>query len=220
MINNKLLIISVLFSVFFIIREYVAYKKYLTLKYFFTPLLTLILVVMVMISVNENGFDRYRVLILLSLLVALVADTLLMIEEFSYLKNGMIYFILGHVFYVGAFSVNGSFRLWNIAIIITLSVLSFLYIKVLKRTAGNMFIPVLFYVFILDSMVYFAVTGLNNGLTMPGVLAAAGAVLFMISDFILSINAFVKPIQNSTVYTWLLYAPAQYLIVLSTFYSF
>ncbi len=218
--NNFLYILSFIFILFFLIREYVAYKRILTLKYFFTPSLTLLLVLMMILSITINGTDRYRFMILLSLLAALAADTLLMIEEVDLLKNGMIFFILGHVFYLGAFSIDVSFQPWNLFFIVLISLLSFLYIKVLIKKAGKMLVPVLIYVFILDLMVYFAITTLNRGITTSGILLASGAVLFMISDFILSVNAFVKPIPNSTVYTWLLYAPAQYLIVLSTFYSF
>jgi uncharacterized membrane protein YhhN len=211
---------SLVFFVFFLVREFVAYKKILVLKYFFTPLLTFMLVLMMIYSISINGFDKYRVLILLSLLSALIADTLLMIEEVDLLKNGMVYFIIGHVFYVFAFSGDITFKTWNVFLMAVLAVLSFIYIKVLMKTAGKMIIPVVSYVLILDLMVYFAVTGLNNGLSTPGILVASGAVLFMISDFILSINAFVKTIPNSTVYTWLLYAPAQLLFVLSTFTAF
>ncbi len=212
--------VSLIFFILFLFREFVAYKKILVLKYFFTPLLTFLLVLMMLYSIGLNGFDKYKVLILLSLLSALVADTLLMIEEIDLLKNGMLYFIIGHVFYVFAFSSDITFRVWNIFLIAILVVLSFLYIRVLVKTAGKMIIPVVAYVLILDLMVYFAVTGLNNGLSTSALMVASGALLFMVSDFILSINAFVKTIPNSTVYTWLLYAPAQFLFVLSTFTSF
>jgi len=152
--------------------------------------------------------------------MALVADTLLMIEEVNLLKNGMIFFIAGHIFYVGAFSAVISFKYWNLILIITLAVMNFFYFRVLIKTAGKMFIPVLAYVFILNLMVYFAVTRLNNDVSPSAILAAVGAVLFMLSDFILSVNAFIKEIPESTVYTWLLYAPAQFLFVLSTFSIF
>lgn len=217
MFNMDLYTVSLVFFAFFLVREFVAYKKILVLKYFFTPLLTFMLVLMMIYSISINGIDKYRVLILLSLLSALIADTLLMIEEVDLLKNGMIYFIIGHVFYVFAFFGNFTFKTWNIFLIAILVVLSFLYIKVLMKTAGKMIIPVVSYVLILDLMVYFALTGINNGLTTSGIMVASGALLFMVSDFILSINAFVKTIPNSTVYTWLLYAPAQLLFVLSTF---
>ena len=216
---NLLYILSSVFFFLFFIREYVAYKRILSLKYFFTPFLTSMLVAMMMLSVTSYGTDRYRLMILLSLLTALAADTLLMIEEISLLKNGMIFFILSHILYIGAFTADVTFKSWNIIFIIIIAVLSFLYIRVLIKTAGKMLIPVLIYILILDLMAYFAIIRLNNGITESGILLAAGSLLFMVSDLILSINAFVKTIPNSTVFTWLLYAPAQYLIVLSTFTS-
>lgn len=209
--------LSALFVVFFLIREYVAFKRYLTLKYFFTPSLTLILVTMMILSILMFGADRYRLMILFSLLTALIADTLMMIEEITLIKNGMIFFMMAHIFYVGAFSPGASFQLWNMIIILVLSILSFLFIRMMNRNAGKMIVPVVLYTLILNVMGYFAITSLNKGLTASGIMLAVGAVLFMISDFILSVNAFVVKIKYSTVYTWLLYAPAQFLFVLSAF---
>lgn len=214
---NMLHILSSVFILFFLIREYVAYRRYLQLKYFFTPSLTIILIIIMILSISINGADRYRVMILLSLITALAADTLLMIEEIDLLKNGMIFFIISHIFYVIAFSTGVSFKLWNLLPAAVISVPSFFYIRVLKKTAGRMLIPVIIYIVVLDCMVWFALTALSNGTSDSGIYAAAGAVIFMCSDFILSVNAFVKKIPNSTVFTWLLYAPAQFLIVLSTF---
>lgn len=209
--------LSFVFSVFFIMREYMAYKRNLTFKYFFTPLLTLLLVAMMLLSVIINGADRYRIMILLSLLSALVADTLLMIEETDLLKNGMVFFILAHIFYIIAFSDGYLFKMWNIILIFAMLFMNIIYLRKMSNPAGKMFIPVLVYTLILNLMVYSAISRLNSGVSFSSVSSSAGVILFMFSDFILSVNAFVKPIKNSTVFTWLLYAPAQYLIVLSTF---
>ncbi len=214
---TSLYILSAVFLIFFLIREYVAFKRYLTLKYFFTPSLTLILVTMMILSILMFGADRYRLMILFSLLTALIADTLMMIEEITFIKNGMIFFMMAHIFYVAAFSPGASFQLWNLVIILILSILSFLFIRMMNRNAGKMIVPVVIYTLILNMMGYFAITSLNKGLSASGIMLAAGAVLFMISDFILSVNAFVVKIKYSTVYTWLLYAPAQFLFVLSAF---
>ena len=214
---TSLYILSSVFLFFFLIREYVAYKRYLTLKYFFTPSLTLILVMIMILSIIMYGADRYRLLILFSLLAALVADTLMMIEEITFIKNGMIFFMMAHLFYIGAFSIDASFQLWNTVIILILFILSFLFIRMMNRNAGKMIVPVVIYVLIINMMAYFAITSFNKGFSASGIMVAAGAVLFMLSDFVLSINAFVKKIKYSTVYTWLLYAPAQLLFVLSAF---
>jgi len=215
---NLLCILSSIFFLFFIIREFVAYKRYLPLKYFFTPSLTMLLVIMMILSIDIYGADRYRIMITLSLLMALTADTQLMIEEISLMKNGAVFFVIGHVFYLIAFSDNMTFESWNIFVIIILVIINLIFFRILFNASGKKSIPAVFYILILDLVVYFAITRLNAGLSMSGILAASGVILFMISDFILLTNAYIKAIPKSTVFTWLFYAPAQYLIVLSTFF--
>ena len=79
-----------------------------------------------------------------------------------------------------------------------------------------MTLPVMAYAMAISVMIFFAVTRLNNGITTGASMTAAGAVLFGISDYIHSKNTYVQSIENSTVFTWLFYAPAQFLIAAST----
>jgi len=214
---NLLWILSLVFFLFFLIREFVAYKRKLPLKYFFTPSLTMLLVIMAILSIAIYGADRYRSMITLSLLMALAADTQLMIEETNLMINGAVFFIIGHIFYLVAFSDNMTFESWNIAIIAVLAVINLIFFRILFKSAGKRAIPAVFYILILDLVVYFAIARLNVAISSSAILAASGAVLFMISDYILLTNAFIISIPKSTVFTWQFYAPAQYLIVLSTF---
>lgn len=206
-----------LFFILFILREISAWKRILPLKYFFTPLVTLVIVLIPVLSIAGNGLKPYTVLVLISLLFALVADTILMIEEVQLLKPGMIFFFLGHVCYSVAFAEHYIFRIWNIVLILFLAVLSYFHINRLKLKAGNMLVPSVAYTVILDIMLFLAVAGTGGGISAVSVCTVAGAVLFVISDIILSINSFVKSIPHSTVYTWFFYAPAQFLIAVSTF---
>lgn len=200
----------------FIIREFIAWKRILALKYFFTPLITSLAVFIVLSSIGCYGTGLYSILIFSSLITALIADTLLMIEESSYLKNGIVFFMMGHLFYVAAFSSDITFKKWNIILIILIALINVIQLKLMKKFAGKMFIPVTIYVIVIDIMGYLAITKLNNGAGFYELSVAAAAVLFWISDFILSMNAFVKKIPHSTVYTWLFYAPAQLLFAWST----
>jgi len=200
----------------FLIREVIAWKSILSLKYFFTPLITALAVFIVLSSIGLYGISRYSILIFSSLIAALIADTLLMIEENSYLKNGILFFMLGHLFYVAAFSYDITFKNWNIVFLVVIVFINIVQLKLMKKHAGGMFLPVTIYVVIIDIMGYLAITKLNNGTGLYEISVAVAAVLFWISDFILSINAFVKKIPHSTVYTWLFYAPAQLLFAWST----
>lgn len=203
------------FIVTFIVREFFAWRINLTIKYLLTPCLTALTVFIVLSSISINGPDRYSVLIFSSLLTALIADTLLMIEEISFLKNGIIFFMLGHLFYTAAFFSDITFRWWNLILIIFIVIINIFHLKLLWKNAGRMFYPVAVYVAVIDVMGYLAITKLNNGAGAFELTVAIAAVLFWISDFILSINAFVKKIPHSTVYTWLFYAPAQLLFAWS-----
>jgi uncharacterized membrane protein YhhN len=198
------------------LREFVAYKRILFFKVFVDATNYSGYIDFPCAISCRNGFFLYAFLIFLSLLFALIADVLLMLEEYNYLKSGMIFFMLGHIFYVLAFSISASFMWWNLILLGFIAVVNYFYLKLMKNHAGKMFIPVLIYVLIIDTMGYFAITGLNNGFGLYEISVAAGAVLFWISDFILSINAFVRPINKSTVWTWLFYAPAQMLFAIST----
>lgn len=204
------------FLAVFLIRQFIAWKRILALKYFFTPLITTLAVFIVLSSIGCYGMSEYSILVFSSLIAALIADTLLMIEETSYLKNGIIFFMLGHLFYVAAFSFDFSFQRWNIALIILVVIINIVHIRLMKKYAGSMFAPVAVYIIVIDIMGYLAITKFNNGTGAYEISVAIAAVLFWISDFILSINAFVKKIPHSTVYTWLFYAPAQLLFAWST----
>lgn len=90
------LIILCIFFVVLIAREILVYKENKTAKYLLTPLITLSIAVMVIYSFFMKGPQAYTALILLALLTALVADTLLMIIEISLLPYGLVFFLMTH----------------------------------------------------------------------------------------------------------------------------
>jgi len=202
----------------FLIREIIAYRGILFLKYLLTPMITACAVFIVLISIGFYGIDRYNFLIFSSLLAALAADTLLMLEETSYLKNGIIFFMMSHLLYIAAFCSELTFKPWNVILLLFICLVNFFFIRIMKRHAGRMLIPVILYVLMIDTMGYLALTKLNNGAGRYEIVLASAAVLFWISDLILSVNAFVKKIPHSTVYTWLFYAPAQFLFAVSAIF--
>lgn len=207
--------LAVLFLFVFVAREYAAFKRNLSWKYFLTPMVTFTIILIVLFSIAFKGPSVYSMLILSALIMAVIADTLLMIEELNFLKNGLIFFLICHVFYVSAFKDGYTFQSWNLGLILFIAAANFFYLRLIKKGSAKLFIPVIIYLIVLDLMGFFAITKLNNGFGLFETSLAIGAVMFWISDFILSINAFVKKIPHSTVYTWLFYAPAQFLFALS-----
>lgn len=208
--------VSVFFLTVFMVREFVALRRVRQLKYIFTPMVTIAVIFVPVIAIGEAGLTPYNSFITCALLLALIGDTLLMVEETDLFKYGMIFFLGCHMLYISAFCVKYSFRQWNVILLVVLAIIAALHVKRLWPRAGRMVIPVAVYVAAITVMIFFAITQLNNGFTAGSAMAAGGAVLFGISDYLHSVNNFVRKIENSTVYTWLFYAPAQFLIAAST----
>lgn len=208
--------VSIIFLTVFMVREFVALRRIKQLKYIFTPMVTITVIIIPMIAVGKSGLTPYNLFITCALLFALVGDALLMVEETDLFKYGMFFFLGCHVFYVSAFSFNYIFRQWNIILLVVLALIAIIHIKKLGSKAGRMKIPVAVYISVITVMIFLAITQLNNGFTPDSVMAACGALLFGISDYLHSVNNFVRRIEHSTVYTWLFYAPAQFLIAAST----
>lgn len=208
--------LAVLFLILFAFREFAAYRKNLSLKYFLTPAVTFSIILIVLFSVAVKGPSVYAMLVLIALIFALIADTLLMIEEIDLLNHGILFFMISHIFYVFAFSNQYSFQFWHPGLVLFILLVNVFHIKLIRKGTGRKLIQVVLYIVILDMMGFFAIAKLSNGSGLFEYSLALGAAMFWVSDLILSINAFVKKIPHSTVYTWLFYAPAQFLFALST----
>ena len=205
------------FIIFLLLREICAYKKITALKYILSPLVTISIIPFVLIAITEFSLTSYTTLILFSLIIAAVADTFMVIDDINLIKYGVVFFMLGHCCYIAAFIHNYVFSLWHLLLATgLLTFIILLFMKIRSKT-GGLDIPVFFYIFIICVMVYFAIGGLSKSINISTILAAAGAVVFMTSDFVIAINEFIKKIPNSTVITWALYAPGQLLIALSCF---
>jgi uncharacterized membrane protein YhhN len=208
--------VSIFFIAVFLLREFAALRRSRRFKYLLTPLVTVSIIFIPVIAAGDSGLNRYNALIICALILSLVGDTLLMIEETDLLKYGMIYFLAAHVMYASAFVSGYTFRWWNLVLLAFLIIASVSHVKRISSAAGRLTIPVAVYMTAIIVMIFFAVTQLNSGVTAASLMAASGALLFGVSDYLISVNNFLRKIENSTVYTWLLYAPAQFLIAAST----
>jgi len=206
------------FFVILLIREYVSYRKILTLKYITTPLVTFSIILACLLAMTVQGIHNFSFMIMLGLLLSLIADTLLMIEEVNLFLQGLVYFTFAHLAYVAAFSTGYVFYTWNIMLALVILAAALLYYRAIWKARGTHYIPALVYMIILGSMLFFAVTSLNNGINRRGLFLTVGAIFFVLSDIVLGYNTFIRPIPHSTVLTWSLYAPAQMFIAISCYY--
>ncbi|MEW6526053.1 MAG: lysoplasmalogenase [Spirochaetota bacterium] len=207
-----------IFFIIFILREIVAFKKILKLKYIFTPLITYIVIIIALYLSYVRGFTVYNIFIIAGLVFALIADTFLMIEEISFFIHGLFFFLLTHLCYVYALSINYHFGTIDIIIIMIILLIFFLYYLVIHKAKGKLYIPVILYMLVLSLVLLLAIGTFMKNVYPRGAIVTIAAILFAISDGVLAFNQFVHKVPHSTVVTWSLYAPAQLLFAVSCYY--
>ncbi len=217
-VQTNVLYLVAIFFIIFVIREIVALKKNLRLKYIFTPLITYIVIIIALYVSYVRGFTQYNMVIIAGLVFALIADTLLMIEEMSFFIHGLFFFLLTHMCYVYSLSIDYSYNTNDIITGLVLCAIFFLYYMLMHRAQGKLNLPVISYMLILALVLFFAISICIHNVYPKGPIVAIAAILFAISDGVLAFNQFVRKIPHSTVVTWSLYAPAQLLFAFSCYY--
>jgi uncharacterized membrane protein YhhN len=159
----------------------------------FKPLtLFLIISIVILFPVIDQ---KYKIFILTGLLFSLLGDVFLIFPQQHFTK-GLLAFLLGHVFYIIAFIVSAGFyhTEW---IYLPIVLVSILYLKNILPYSGKKTIPIIIYIIIIAIMGWMALERLYSLQTLGALLAATGAILFMISDSILALNKFKKRFRSA-----------------------
>jgi uncharacterized membrane protein YhhN len=205
-----MIVIGVL-TVFWLVNMVLKAKGNTFVQYLATPLITLSSIGIALVGIYTTGLTFTNMCILIGLIVAVVADSMLMIKEIDLLKHGIVFFLITHIFYIiglSSVSIYTSVSAGVTAAMIAIIVVMF---NLLKNLNKELLIPVVVYMFVLCSMVVISF-GVPNTPELK-----IGTICFLISDIILAIDAFVRPFNRAVTYTWLFYGPAQYIIALSCF---
>jgi len=175
------------------------------------PLSTTLLVAL---AVTTGGADGWtRTLLVTATLFGLAGDIALLDDSEQAFMAGLASFAVGHVAYVGAaLSVGvGWSALWAVPFMVALLAWRFLPETVPgARRAGGVPLAsaVVFYALVISAMVLSATgTGI--------VLAALGAMLFAISDWVLGYNRFVRPVANAHLIVHVSYFVGQLALILA-----
>jgi alkenylglycerophosphocholine/alkenylglycerophosphoethanolamine hydrolase len=153
-------------------------------------------------SVFQNHNNKVELLVAFGLLSGALGDFFLEFDRFFI--PGMGAFLLGHIFYV-----LGFYKMWGIpsfGIIVTLLLSGFGYFLFLKRFLSKEKLAVFLYVLAICTMVAF-----SSG----RIVAFSGAILFFLSDLVLSYDKYVKRIPNRDLLVLSLYFAGQLFISLS-----
>jgi uncharacterized membrane protein YhhN len=135
-------------------------------------------------------------------------DTSLSFSGEKFFLGGLGSFLIAHVFYSIAFAQNFSLSMESLPWIAVWLVFSIGMLFILLPKLGDMKIPVLVYIAVIFTMLVFAT--LWQGVHPKFLLF--GAVLFALSDAMISIDKFLKPIAWSKYFIMVTYYAGQFLI--------
>jgi len=197
-----------IFAAFAIRGEYQTTRRQV---YIFKPLTT-VLIILLAISGNGNVQPAYQTLIIVGLIFCLGGDVFLMLPERFFLP-GLVSFLTGHIFYIVAFVVSVGFLFsWWLA---PLAVYGVIIYAVLHPHLGKMRLPVIAYVITILLMAWQALARWELLASTPALLAALGAVLFVISDSVLALDRFRARFRSARVIVLTTYWLAQWFIAYS-----
>ena len=178
----------------------------------------LLLVSLIIFFFKESKImqKHFRQLVLLALILSWSGDILLMFTEFDsqFFIFGLIAFLLAHVMYTFAFFKFRNRAKSPLMIIVALLIYASVLFMVLKDGLGEMLIPVLAYMMVILTMATSAYLRTDNVGKQSFQFVFIGALLFLISDSILALHKFHKPIILANISIMITYALAQFFIVI------
>ncbi len=179
---------------------------------------------------NGGAAYLYGPLIIMGGSLGLVGDILLDLKGVykqdanEYLKGGFVFFLVGHIFYIGAMLYNNRLPWWVILICAGVSIVvaaaDVLSANIMKMHYGKYRRVLFFYVMFLCMFMCVALASAIRLHSKSAILMAIGAVSFTLSDIVLSGTYFGRGYDGKV---WIfinhfLYYAGQYLIASSVFF--
>lgn len=177
-----------------------------------------IVISLIFLFLKTSGLlsNSIKFLTFLALIFSLLGDVLLMFVDKSthFFTIGLVAFLLAHMMYILVFLKHRNDKKSALGLIIILAIYAVGLFYLLRNGLGEMLVPVLIYMIVILAMATSAFLRQGSVNSLSFKLVFIGALFFMISDSILALNKFYKPIMLSNISIMVTYALAQYLIVL------
>jgi uncharacterized membrane protein YhhN len=181
--------------------------------YLFKPLTTLLILSLALQAPGAPG--AYQALIAIGLAFSLAGDVLLMLPSNRFVA-GLVSFLVAHLWYLAAFVSVDGFGLSLLAL--PCAAYFAVLLAILLPHTGRMKLPVIAYGLAIVAMAWQALERGARAQTTGAWLAAAGAVLFVVSDSVLAYNRFVRGFRAAHAVVLGTYYLGQSLIALSVSY--
>ncbi len=185
-------------------------KKRPWVLYLTKPLTMILIITMTWLN---GTTDAYTYLILAGLVCSLIGDVFLLSPQ-KFFIQGLLSFLVAHVFYIVAFTQRGIAVSPTIAVpiaLVALGMVGFLSDSLEKALK----LPVVIYISIIAIMAILAVSLWHTQPNTRTLQAATGALLFMASDSTLAYQQFKRRFRYDQSVIMVTYFAAQWLIALS-----
>ena len=179
--------------------------------YLFKPLTTLLIMALALL-IPASATPFYKTAIIVGLVFSLLGDIFLMLPDDHFIW-GLLSFLLAHLCYIAAFVSEAGSQVsgWLLPFVIY----GIMLLRILWPHLNKMKVPVIVYALVILVMGWQAAERGIRLQTLKPYLAAAGAILFMISDSVLALNRFGRPFRLAQLIVLSTYFTAQWLIALS-----
>jgi uncharacterized membrane protein YhhN len=206
-------ILTVLAYVSAILAILAVYQNWRLIHYLFKPL-TIVFIILIALQLKYPISPAYRYAILAGLLLSLAGDVFLMLPK-DYFIQGLISFLIAHLFYIVAFTFESgrALSLWGA---IPFLIYGCLMLRVLWPHLGKMRLPVMLYMLVILLMGWSALSRWILTAQPGSLLAAFGALSFIASDSLLALDKFKGRFRSAQFLILTTYFTAQWLIALST----
>lgn len=172
------------------------------------PLILLSIIIYYFLQTRNQSVWQDKVM-LVAFAFSMLGDSLLMFEGETHFMMGLGSFLMTHICYISVFfSQKGKANFITRILFPILGIAVFLFIQ--NQLADSIKLPFIAYMLAIITMSILASERKTNSESYRLVLI--GAVLFMISDSLLAINQFAKPLPYSTILVMGTYVLAQYCI--------
>lgn len=193
---------QIILIIVFAIDLFLIFTNKIDLRFFTKPLLIPILILMYFSRVKSEK-TQLNLFFISGLVLSFFGD-LFLLFKWGFLP-GLGSFLVAHLFYIISFKKKLQkpiSEFWPIILSIYASILFVFLFPYLKE----MKIPVTIYAIVIATMMYNAIKTHNRNLII-------GALLFLISDTLLSINLFLKPLLILNLMVMITYIAAQWFLV-------
>lgn len=190
--------------------------------YIFKPISTLLVIAIAILSFLEPDYNpTYSIGVLAGLALSFGGDLALMFQENRRAFTiGLGLFLLAHVAYTVTFMLLGDFSIANVFPAIFLLAAGIGFYVLVRKSLGNMKVPVIVYLIVISLMVSSAIATLDSPAFAhagQALMIIAGAIWFYVSDVILALARFWKPWKYHRI-SLAFYYTGQLLIALAASY--